>query len=258
MSVLFDEQVMDHAQAHLEVVFVGLVLKHLNVKQPLKLRKLKLMDMYGDMNDEFVEELLGTCHSLEKLAMIYIDLRSAGNAVESICIQNGQTLQALDISTCYKYDFATIKLIADNCVELRSLHLGRISNDSFHYLVNNLTPKISKLSLKSSVAVENITTLVSRCKKLTMLSLQGSLLTNNSVTSIIDHLKPTLEVLDLCENDNISLAKLLELKSMPNLKALNFSLSENDMKYLKEQIPHVKIGTDYTVIDSNGDFFWDD
>ena len=32
MSVLFDEQVMDHAQAHLEVVFVGLVLKHLNVK----------------------------------------------------------------------------------------------------------------------------------------------------------------------------------------------------------------------------------
>ena len=37
MSVLFDEQVMDHAQAHLEVVFAGLVLKRLNVKILVKL-----------------------------------------------------------------------------------------------------------------------------------------------------------------------------------------------------------------------------
>ena len=37
MSIRFDEQVMDRAQAHLEVVFADLVLKHLNVKILVKL-----------------------------------------------------------------------------------------------------------------------------------------------------------------------------------------------------------------------------
>ena len=50
MSVLFDEQVMDHAQAHLEVVFVGLVLKHLNVKIFVKWVKMSLTAEYFNYN----------------------------------------------------------------------------------------------------------------------------------------------------------------------------------------------------------------
>ena len=94
-----------------------------------------------------------------------------------------------------------------------------------------------------------------------MLSLQSNLLTNNSVTTIIDHLKSTLEVLDL-SSYKISLTKLFELKSMPNLKALICKFSEGDMTYLKEKIPHVKIGNgsemdDYCIY-ANEKLFWDD
>ena len=127
--------------------------------------------------------------------------------------------------------------------------MGKISRNSINYLVNNLTPNISKLSLSNSpVTDEDVATLVSRCNKLTMLYLNGNLLTNNSITSIIDHLKPTLEILDL-SSDNISLTKLFELKSMPNLKALICEFSDNDMEILKENIPHVKIGEFGEMID---------
>ena len=49
---------------------------------------------------------------------------------------------------------------------------------------------------------------------------------------------------------------------MPNLKALICKFSEGDMTYLKEKIPHVKIGNgremdDYCIY-ANQKLFWDD
>ena len=60
---------------------------------------------------------------------------------------------------------------------------------------------------------------------------------------IIAHLKHSLEELDLA-GTKVDLTKLLELKSMLNLKELNCTKgNENDLKNLKKQIPHVKINT---------------
>ena len=109
-------------------------------------------------------------------------------------------------------------------------------------MVNNVSPKISKLGLRylSNLLDEHVTALVSRCNNLERLDLGKTEISNNSVTSIVDHLKPSLQELGLHGND-IDVNKLIELKSMPKLKLLKCQLLDDELKYLKEQIPHVKI-----------------
>ena len=118
--------------------------------------------------------------------------------------------------------------------------------------MNNLSPKISKLCLssryQSNLQDEHVTALVSRCNNIETLDLGRTGISSNSVTTIIDHLKPSLQELGLNEI-NVDVNKLLELKSMPKLKLLQCEVSHNELKYLKEQIPHVKIIRDGNCID---------
>ena len=69
-------------------------------------------------------------------------------------------------------------------------------------------------------------------------------ITNDSVTHILDHLSPTLEQLELTDN-NIDSEKLFQLKLMPKLK--NFDTLEKRGFYffilheLRQQLPHVSV-----------------
>ena len=70
-----------------------------------------------------------------------------------------------------------------------NLDKTNLSEDAINILVHNLTPKVEKLSLWGvfSVRDEHITTLVQRCNRLLVLNLQGTSITNTSITNIIDH-----------------------------------------------------------------------
>ena len=77
---------------------------------------------------------------------------------------------------------------------LTEIDLSRtmLSEESIIYMVNNITPNIKKLGLNhlDSVTDMHVKTLVSRCTNLTALDLSETSISKNSLTSIIQHLKP--------------------------------------------------------------------
>ena len=114
----------------------------------IKSNELKYLDLSAcDGNESFLEEILESCSSLEKLSMYNLKLSS--KMISSICIQNGKTLRILDLEGCDGLDFEAIQLIVQNCVELAEVNFAktRILDDSVKFLVNNLTSKVVKLSL---------------------------------------------------------------------------------------------------------------
>ena len=233
----------------------------------------------GDLEDseefeDFKERLLKSCDSLQKLQINEIDKY----LVESICYQNGKTLQALDISFRYYIRPEFIQLIARNCVELKELAFEYYSVepdedtflededmdrvilcfDSISYLVENLTTKIEKLCISSVVINdEQIKTLVSRCNKLKVLDISHPygtlipnseiLITDNSLTHIIEHLKPSLEELNVEGCENFSYDKLVQLRSMPCLRKLNCKMLNNriDVQELQKEMPRVEFSKEY-------------
>ena len=188
-----------------------------------KMPQLKYLDLTMCKGDkELFEDLLSFCYSLQKLSIAYLDISSS--MVNSICYQNGKVLKVLDLCLCKGLNHTSIQTIVRNCVELREINLGstNLTEDTIDDLTKNLTTKVEKLSLgwERSVKDEHIKTLVQRCWNLSVLNLQCTSITNNSITNIIENLKSTLVELDVtCLN--VGYAKLIELKSMPKLKVLN-------------------------------------
>ena len=201
------------------------------------------------------EELLGSCQSLQKLSLNYLRFFSEeqrDNRMKSIFEKNGKSLEVLNIAK--SWDLEALKLEVNSCIELKELNLVKkdLTEDAINFLVNNLTPKIEKLSLSSigqtsfSVTDEQIKTLVERCKKITSLDLEAGrtrnpAITDNSITSIIKNLQHSLEELDVSFCENISYTKLLELKFMPKLKVLNCHgrWSREMERNLGKQMPHL-------------------
>ena len=74
----------------------------------IKSNELKYLDLSAcDGNESFLEEILESCSSLEKLSMYNLKLSS--KMISSICIQNGKTLKILDMEGCYGLDLEAIK-----------------------------------------------------------------------------------------------------------------------------------------------------
>ena len=95
--------------------------------------------------------------------------------------------------------------------------------------------------------------LVKRCNSITHLDLSNTTITNDSVHSIIEQLKASLEKLDLYET-NVDFATLIHLKSMPALKILicgepfydgvvfqPFKDHCEDIENLKQQLSQISI-----------------
>ena len=98
------------------------------------------------------------------------------------------------------------------------------------------------------VTDENVKDLVERCKKLASLTLGppiwkiGLKIDDIIISTIIENLKLTLEELNVLEFGNISYEKLLELKSMPKLRVLNYrETSVEELENLRKYLPHLKI-----------------
>ena len=227
---------------------------------------------YLEISQHFVQEsaredlvgVLQNCHFLQKLAVEGLMLNS--DEIEHIC-QNGKTLQILSLDRCnidLNHQTELIELIEKlftSCTQLTELNIdniGTIGHYIFHEphlcaLVDNLSPNILKLNLCSQHFLhdKHVSTLVSRCKKITELDLSCTKITNDSLKSIIKHLN-SLEKLDI-RYTNIDFTMLNQLKSIPTLKTLHFK-EENTkkIKNLKRQLPHISINEEsFYIADPN-------
>ena len=115
----------------------------------IKSNELKYLDLSAcDGNESFLEEILESCSSLEKLSMY--NLKLSFKMISSICIQNGKTLKILDLEGCDGLDLEAIQLIVQNCVELTEANFAhtKLSKRSIDFLMKNITRKIKKLKLQ--------------------------------------------------------------------------------------------------------------
>lgn len=209
----------------------------------------KLTELYLDnikAKAGVLEQILTSSRSLKVLELRNMKLNPN---FKKICQQNGKTLQILDLTDYQGLDFQSIQHIVRNCTELIDLSLydTEISEEAINYLANNLTPKIRKLNLAcfgaNHIRDEHITTLVSRCNNIVDLDISYSLTDNDSITSIIEHLKPSLRKLNV-NHTFVDCSKLSELKVMPRLKILNCEhLQYREILSLRQQLPHVQISS---------------
>jgi len=226
--------------------------------KPLQLKYLELnwcqSGTISSSDYTIVEELLRYCYSLEKLSLSWLEIKPC--IFNIISIQNGNTLQTLNLHKTrgLNLDLESFQSIIDNCVNLEEVNLygTNLTGLQINYLANNLTKKIAKLCLQSeeNLTDEHVKSLVFRCKKLTTLDLGDTKITDDSLNSIIENLKPTLEELDVSytnigrggdfpggyRNEEFTcphtgekkirqiylacIKKLLELKTMPQLRIL--------------------------------------
>ena len=268
----------------------NLNLQHTKIDGSIKLSKtskLKYLnlEMCLEVSKTFFNEILLSCCSLQKLVLgepgQYLDT----SLLQRIFSKNGQTLEALNFGfsycdpifwfSCPSYldnrmqSMMLVKLILTHCTKLQEINLEccDLTHDALSQLVYGLSPEMKKVSLPGNAEVtdEHIETLVRRCNKIIALDIGGygprfkycdiSHLTNNAITSILNHLFCLTE-LDVTGCPNITLEKVLELESLPKLQVLNYGVTSNDdnahnndwgSKYLDEmpglmkKLPHLII-----------------
>ena len=132
----------------------------LSIKKMIALEYLDLS--WTQINKEVLETLFASCFSLQELSMGSLTLSS--KMISSICYQNSKSLRLLDLRYSWGLNPNLIQLIFENCIELNEVNLDKVpclSKNSMDILVNNLTPKVEKLSLMwvHSVQDEHVTTL---------------------------------------------------------------------------------------------------
>ena len=89
------------------------LLKFASLKAKTLLRShLKFLSARGKLlkhstsDDEILDVLIASCHSLELLSLVNVNLGSS--MILSICIQNGKTLKSLQLTHCKDATFAGI------------------------------------------------------------------------------------------------------------------------------------------------------
>ena len=186
------------------------------------------LDLYQcDFTNGSLETLLLSCHSLKKLSLTEYNINIFPLSIlRTFYTQNGQSLQTLNLAFTHVLDGEHIKLIVKNCVGLKEVDFSDccLSDHCIRLLVKGITKNVEKigLALSSSVSDHSIAILVSRCNKIKSLNLAFNYISDNSLIIIKQHLKDTLEELDVTGCWSITDTKLLEMRSMPKLKVLNY------------------------------------
>ena len=207
------------------------------------------LDLYQcEFTDGFLETLLSSTHSLKTFSLTDHDIcLFSYDILRGFYMQNGQTLQTLNLAFTYIVTWKHIELIVKNCTGLKEVDFSHcfLSYESIHLLVNGITKNIEKFGLSycgsgCDTADGCVKILVSRCNKIKSLNLAGNSITNNSLTSIVKNLTNSLEELDIGRCYNITDTKLLEMSSMPKLKILNYFMRYNsNYEDLKKNLPQL-------------------
>ena len=112
--------------------------------------------------------------------------------------------------------------------------------DSF---ISGVSPNVKEVCLGGNldtITDKQIENLVSRCNRITELDISDTNLTDESITSVVKHVKQSLEYLDI-RNINISFRKALELKSMLKLRILRYGFKSWFTNALRKKLPHLRV-----------------
>ena len=214
-------------------------------------KELKQFYNFYNFKEQFsvTEELLLSCHSLQKLSMNSVTLHF--DEVYTICNQNGRTLQILNLNGCqivgsWEVELKLVQTIVRSCTNLKEVNFDstNLSDEAIQYLVENITPSIELLSLNyvEGVSDEHIKILVNRCHQLKTLNLAHTLaITSGSLNAIIENLKPFLERLDVSGAHLIDPMNLLDLRAMPKLQILIGSPPLSIIEQLENDLPNLVI-----------------
>ena len=150
------------------------------------------------------------------------------------------------IDMTYPSDFN----IFNNCAELTELNLANtyMCIRETRLLVQNLTSKLKKINLGPLYIIdpdEHIKILVENCNQLQEIHLYyRKSITDSAITSVIENLKNTLEILELSRScEKISYSKLLELRVMKKLKILKIRRYW-ETRRLRTELQNLKINED--------------
>ena len=217
-------------------------------KNPVSSQLINL-DLYNcDFTHGFLQTLLLSSHSLKTFSLTDYNISRFSNSVlRMFYIQNGQTLQTLNLAFTRVVSFEHIELIVKHCTGLKEVDFSDccLSSLSVNFLVEGITKNIEKFGLAycglgRSAIDHYINILVSRCNKIKSLNIALNSITDETLTSIMENLKNTLEELDIGTCCNITDSKLLEMKSMPKLKVLNyFNPWDSNYEDLKNNLPQL-------------------
>ena len=226
----FIQKALRHGCQYLELCGTNIM----NVPRPNPFsvtNQLKYLSISCDSTDKhhdfLMENLLGATQMLEKLSI------NCEEYFQPNILQNKKTLTVLRIYALKSLTIETVKLIFTNCLELTEVSLENcsMSVEALSFFCNNLTNRIKKLSLCDISTFdsedyilkdEHVIVITTRCPKLEELDLGGGCGKNISelaLTVIIEKLH-NLVKLKLPDTGQIRFPKLLELRSMPNLKYL--------------------------------------
>ena len=163
-----------------------------------------------------------------------------------LCHQNGQTLKVLDLQGCKGQVSEFIQDTVKFCVELREFNFAvvSISEESFNFIMNNITTKIERIRLGylTFVKDKHIKTLVTRCNKISALSFCAGY---NTFTNIIENLHSTLDELDIvCHEATEEFIKednYLELTKSQKLKHFHYDcyITPAHVEILKLHLPNL-------------------
>jgi len=215
----------------------------LSVEKPSKLVYLDLFCAESGKQD--IEEILVSCHSLKKLSLGLFSLTP--KMINSICHQNGKTLEILNLHDCRVQNYPGIYRIFKYCLELKELNIGftfrcNLKEKELRVLGQMIPSKIEKLCIGGNrIDDQFLNDVFTRCQNLKSLDLQWtSGITSQTVTLIVNHLKHTLEELDLTGFKAITktpMKKLLEFKSMQNLRILCLCGFDHELMPLTNSLP---------------------
>ena len=209
------------------------------------------LNMYQcEFTNGFLETLMSSSHSLKTFSLMDHNInRFSNDILHTFYRQNGQSLQTLNLAFTHIVKWEHIELIVKNCTGLKEVDFADccLSYESIHLLVNGITKNIEKICLAlcgpGKEGIDGyINILVSRCNKIKSLNLAlSSSITDITLTSIKKNLRNTLEELDISRCTNITDTKLLEMRSMPKLKVLNYCKKWNPYNYeeLKKNLPQL-------------------
>ena len=144
-------------------------------------------------------------------------------------MRNSKTLQTIDLEFFeWLKDVSKVDFFG-RCLELTEFKITgdtKFENqldlmiDSFHS--NLLKIELSHFQDLSDLHIER---LVRKCNKITEISLNNTNVTNQSVTTIVKHLKNSLEVLDLQDCENVTLDNIFEaVRNLTQLNILYFNV----------------------------------
>ena len=217
-------------------------------KKPLSSQLINL-DLYNcDFTHGFLETLLLSSHSLKTFSLTDYNIsRFSKSVLRMFYIQNGQTLQTLNLAFTRVVSIEHIELIVKHCTGLKEVDFSDccLSSLSVNFLVEGITKNIEKFGLAycglgRSDIDHYINILVTRCNKIKSLNIALNSITDETLMSIMENLKNTLEELDIGTCWNITDSKLLEMKSMPKLKVLNyFNPWDSNYEDLKNNLPQL-------------------